>query len=175
MMILTEHAYFQWLRDRVEVPVPNGKSWEGLIGQLHSKEFVWVIPNDDNRLHDAVDLRREFSYEYEVDTRQLMLEIPISVLEVIIALSVRIEFQVDGRAGQWAWTLIDNLGLAKFVDPVSPRMSELIDDTLDTFIWRNYKPSGEGGLFPLKNPHTDQRKVELWYQMHAWLAENFTL
>lgn len=175
MTILIEHTYFQWLRDRIETPFANGKTHEGLLGQLHSKEFVWVIPNDDNRLHDAAELRQEFSYEYEVDTRQLLLEVPISVLEVIVALSVRMEFQVDGGAAKWAWTLIENMDLAGFVDPVTPRMAELIDDKLDTFIWRNYSPSGEGGLFPLKNPHTDQRKVELWYQMHAWLAENFEL
>lgn len=173
MTILIEHAYFQWLRDRVNVF--NGKSYDGLLGQLHTKEFVWVLPNDDNRLHDAADLRQEFAYEYEVDTRQLLLEVPLSVLEVIIALSIRLEFQVDGEAPRWAWTLIENLGLEKFVDPVSVRMSELIDDNLDTFIWRNYKPSGKGGLFPLKHPHTDQKKVEIWYQMHAWIAENFNL
>lgn len=175
MTILIEHTYFQWLRDRVEVPFADGKSYEGLLGQLHTKEFVWVIPNDDNRLHDAADLRQQFAYDYEVDTRQLLLSVPISVLEVIIALSVRIEFQVDGKASHWAWVLIDNLGLGRFVDPVTPRMAELIDDTLDTFIWRNYKPNGKGGLFPLKHPHTDQTKVEIWYQMHAWLAENFEL
>lgn len=174
MTILIEHTYFQWLRDRVETPAGN-KSWEGLLGQLHTKEFVWTVPNDDNRLHDAADLRTQFAYDYEVDVRDLYLSLPLSVLEVIVALSVRIEFQVDGNARQWAWTLIENLGLTDYVDPVSPRMSELIDDTLEVFIYRNYKPSGEGGLFPLKYPRTDQRKVELWYQMHAWLAENFNI
>jgi len=175
MTILTEQTYFQWLRDRVHTPATSSKTWEGLLAQLHAKEFVWTVPNDDNRLHDAADLRKEFSHEYDLDVSELYLEVPLSVLEIIVALSVRIEFQVDGNAHKWAWTLIENLGLADFVDPVSPRMSELIDDKLENFIWRNYSPSGEGGLFPLKYPRTDQRKVELWYQMHAWIAENFEL
>lgn len=175
MTTLTEHAYFKWLRNRVATPNKNGKSWEGLLGQLHTKEFVWTVPNDDNRLHDAADLRTEFSYECEADVRELHLTVPLSVLEIIVALSVRMQFQIDGDARRWAWTLIENLDLVDYVDPVSPRMSELIDDTLEVFIWRNYKPSGEGGLFPLKHPNTDQRQVELWYQMHAWLSENFQL
>jgi len=175
MTILIELTYFQWLRNKIVTPQDTGKTWEGLLGQLHTKEFVWVIPNDDNRIHDAADLRTQFSYETELDVREINLNIPVSVLEVIIALSARIEFQVDGDARQWAWTLIENLDLAKYVDPVSPRMAELIDDRLEEFIWRNYSPSGDGGMFPLKHPPEDQTKVELWYQMHAWIDENIQI
>ena len=176
MTILIEQTYFQWLRDHVETPHRrNGLTWEGLLAQLHSKEFVWTVPNDDNRLHDAADMRQEFSHEYEVDTSELLLTVPISVLEIIVVLSRHIEFQIDGKARQWAWQLIENMGLGKYSDPVSPRMSDLIDDHLEVFIWRNYPPNGEGGLFPLKLPPEDQRRVELWFQMHAWIDENYAI
>jgi hypothetical protein len=38
---------------------------------------------------------------------------------------------------------------------------------------REYFPSGKGGLFPLENPREDQTKVEIWYQMHAYVMENY--
>jgi hypothetical protein len=37
---------------------------------------------------------------------------------------------------------------------------------------RLYTTSGYGGLFPLEEPKEDQRKVEIWYQMMAYLGEN---
>jgi hypothetical protein len=146
-----------------------------LLAQLHSKEFVWTIPNDDNRLHDAADMRQQFSEEYEVDPRELLLTVPISVLEIIVVLSRKIEFNLEGNSREWAWVLIKNMDLDRYSDPVTPRMSDLIDDALETFIWRNYSPSGEGGLFPLRNPPENQTRVELWYQMHAWMDENYEI
>ncbi len=47
-----------------------------------------------------------------------------------------------------------------------------IDDILERLIWRQYQEDGQGGFFPLAWPEQDQREVELWYQMNAYLAEN---
>jgi hypothetical protein len=33
--------------------------------------------------------------------------------------------------------------------------------------------NGTGGLFPLKMPKVNQRRVEIWYQMSAFIEENF--
>jgi len=38
-------------------------------------------------------------------------------------------------------------------------------------IWRDYHADGRGGFFPLTNPDTDQTKVEIWYQMNAYVTE----
>jgi hypothetical protein len=37
---------------------------------------------------------------------------------------------------------------------------------------RTYSKLGKGGLFPLRSSAYDQRKVELWYQMAAFMTEN---
>ena len=46
------------------------------------------------------------------------------------------------------------------------------DGGLDGFINRQYEANGEGGLFPLKGVCEDQREVEIWYQMNAYLYEH---
>ena len=33
--------------------------------------------------------------------------------------------------------------------------------------------NGTGGLFPLKRPRVNQRRVEVWYQMSEYLMENY--
>jgi hypothetical protein len=134
---------------------------------MHSLEFVWTVPNDDNRVADGMELREEF---LNGRRRRLNPE-GVSILEVLIALSRRLEFQADGDADVWAWKLIKNLRLNKMSDPVSENDAERIDDILDTLVWRTYRRNGEGGFFPLRSSLEDQTKVEVWYQMHAYIRE----
>lgn len=170
-----EEAYFRWLCDRVNIG--NGKTYDDLLGQIHTKEFVWMVPNDDNRLEDCVDLRRSFlngNAIPDLNERETMLLMgvpPISVLEILIGLSERLSFMAEGRPEDWAWRLIENLELHKMHDPVSPRKAEIIDDILEVLIWRQYNFEGVGGFFPLTSSEEDQAKLELWYQMAVWLEQ----
>jgi hypothetical protein len=157
-------AYLGWLGSQVRVD--NYKSYQGLYANLLAKEFVWLIPNDDNRIADGLEVRQEFQGETGV-----RIEGPCSVFEVIIGLSRRLEFMAGGEASGWAWQLICNLELHKQQDPVGPRKAIKIDGILETLIWRNYDPDGTGGFFPLAWPEADQKKVEIWYQMSAYVEE----
>lgn len=171
-----EEVYFTWLTDRVTFNHgrSSGLTYTDLMGQLHTKEFVWTVPNDDNRLEDAMALRHQFLDETGITTPgDLLIGVPpLSVLEVILGLSLRCAFNGGGYPPDWAWKLIENLDLHYMSDPVTPKKQEKIDDILETFIWRQYEPDGTGGLFPLAHPREDQRKVELWYQMNAYLDEH---
>lgn len=171
-----DKIYFEWLTEHVNFNNgrPGGRTYVDLMGQLHSKEFVWIVPNDDNRLEDAVALRHEFLHDAGITNYPeefVLNEPPLSVLEVIISLSRRCAFADDGDARNWAWKLIENLELSGLSDPVSRRKQDVIDDILDRFIWRQYETDGRGGLFPLKHPENNQREIELWYQMNAYLDE----
>jgi hypothetical protein len=42
---------------------------------------------------------------------------------------------------------------------------------MERCVWRTYEPNGVGGFFPLENPNEDQREVELWYQMSAYVDD----
>ena len=48
----------------------------------------------------------------------------------------------------------------------------LINEAFQMINERSYAFDGYGGLFPLRKPHQDQRNIEIWYQMQAYLMEN---
>lgn len=170
-----EQEYFTWLCNHVNIAYgrPTDKTYFQLLELLHSKEFVWVVANDDNRIDDAMDLRHLFFNETRIgDPKNMFMGIPpISVLEVIVGLSQRLGFLDGGGPGDWAWRLIENLDLHKMWDPLGTRKIETIEDKLDVLIHRQYEPDGNGGLFPLAFPDRNQRKEELWHQMNSYLAE----
>lgn len=161
----TESNYFAWLRDRVQEDGHPRNTYSDLFRMLYDTEFVWIIPNDDNRVMDGLDLRVEFFKSQEPLTR------PCSVLEVLVALSRRLAWLAEGSAEGWAWQLLCNLELHPFRDPISQRKEKQVEELLYALIWRTYSPDGTGGFFPLTWPNGDQTQIEIWYQMHAYVKE----
>jgi hypothetical protein len=165
-------AYLHWLEQQVrEGSTHQKKTYIDLMEVMHAKEFVWQVPNDDNRIADALDLRREFISDgnhHRLAPDELG---PVSFLEVLIALSRRLSFQAGGNAEGWAWQFLCNLELHRMPDPLSRYKARRADEIMDTVIWRNYAPDGTGGFFPLAFAEEDQRKVEIWYQMAAYVRE----
>jgi hypothetical protein len=170
-----DEIYFKWLYSQVaslRLKNPSRTYWSLLL-DLFKKEFEWFVPNDDNRKEDGRDLRHEFVELHEIDDPDLeWLGLPCSMLEMMIGLSRRLSFEADGEPRDWFWHLVENLDLHKYNDKnYDDRGRDNIDRALDIVIWRRYSASGRGGLFPLKNPQSDQREVEVWYQLSAYLNE----
>jgi len=160
------YQYYEWLILQVEIP--NDKTYFELFERMHNFEFAWTVPNDNNRKQDAIDLRREFAKER---VSEIVLG-TATLLEVLIALSRRTTFTVgDRNAPRWAWILLKNLGLHKAFDPFRGGRGQKVDEILYNLVWRLYEPNGKGGFFPLKHPKEDQTKVEIWYQMQAYVIE----
>lgn len=175
MDALVEERYFEWLYSQVANPDLRNKyrSHWSLAKQLHKKEFVWIVPNDDNRVADGKDLRRYFVDEVGGGyPSQEWFEQGCSMLEMLIALSHRLAFETDDEPRIWFWHLIATLDLEQYNDrDYNEEAERRIDEALERVIWRTYAPDGRGGLFPLRDPKEDQRKVELWYQLSAYLLE----
>lgn len=154
--------YFHWLVSQIHNP--TDKTYFDLFERLHVTEFVWMVPNDDNRVGDGLDLRREWD--------NVMVGKSASVLEVIVALSQRTAF-IAGRqdAPHWAWKLLKNVGLTRMSDPLTENKADKVEQILEDLIWRTYRPNGQGGFFPLKNPQEDQTKIEIWYQLNEYVME----
>jgi hypothetical protein len=125
------------------------------------------VQHDENRIADARYLREEFS-EGAAFTPSMEA---VSVLEVLIGLSRRLEFLTSWPADTWAWKLLKNLHLHSMYDPLTHRKADILDQTIASLIWRTYESNGQGGLFPLKHPEEDQRRIEIWYQMNAYVIE----
>jgi hypothetical protein len=168
-----DELYLQWLYGKVASPrarSPRRTYWS-LLRQLYMKEFVWFIPNDDNRVEDGRDLRFEFAQECNLPDLDVNWQgLGCSLLEMLIALSRRLAFEAEGEAHIWFWHLLRNLGLSDYND-ATPGDPEDVEEVLDTLIWRTYSYDGRGGLFPLERAETDQRETEIWYQLNAYLLD----
>lgn len=168
-----EEVYFNWLYQKmasVAWPTPSLTYWT-LFRDLHSIEFVWLVPGDDNRAEDGLDIRKEFITISHFDQDPPWMNIGCSILEMLIAFSRRAEFQTELSAREWFWIFMANLGLDELNDAI-PNISLDIAEIVDRFVWRTYHRDGSGGgLFPLDNAEHDQRKLEVWYQFCEYLVD----
>jgi len=164
--------YLQWLEPQIRDEFVNrGATYRHMLECMFDKDYVWLVPNDDNRLQDGLDLRAEFCFSHNVQPDHVLTHKPSSFLEVLIGLSRRLAFVAGGTPQGWAWQLIVNLELPNMTDPLSRYKVRKLNDIMDTTIFRTYQPNGLGGFFRLSWPERDMRKVELWYQMAAYISE----
>lgn len=171
------NQYFNWMYHLV-INRYSKLSYRKLFVRLHSTEFIYSIPMDDNRAEDGVELRYRFGREqqYSDTTIASLLDTgPCSILEMMIALSIRCEEHImddpdiGNRTGQWFWHMIINLGLDSMDDTKFDR--EYVDFVLKRLIERRYERDGKGGLFIVSNSRRDMRSVDIWYQMCWYLDE----
>lgn len=163
-----EVLYFNWLC--AKVLIQGNKNYYDLMQILYSTEFVWIVPGDENREEDGLELRQDFLRETQLDYDPGWFSEPCSVLEVLIAFAHRASFQTDLPEYDWFWHFLTNLKLNEY-RRISKRDIPEIEEILYVFIWRTYDAYGDGGLFPLRTPKEDQRKVELWYQFFEYLED----
>lgn len=169
-----EKEYFEWLYEFIcNGRFSKNNSYDKLLAYLHSVDFTYILPKDANRFEDGKDLRCRFMYHNDLDEDILdYLDGPCSVLEMMIALSIRCEEIMDDpsvgdRTRQWFWKMIVNLGLGSMTDRCFK--SSYVDDVVMRFLDRKYEPDGRGGLFWVKNCDNDMRKFEIWIQMLWYL------
>lgn len=167
-----DELYFEWLYGQissVKLKNPSRTYWN-LFRILFKKEFIWWVPNDDNRVEDGKDLRYEFLEDAKESATVDWLDLGCSMLELFIGLSRRLAFETNAEPAEWFWELLENLDLRQYNDRVIVPCDE-VEAALDKVIWRTYKRNGSGGLFPLKRARQDQREVELWYQLGEYILE----
>lgn len=182
-----EEQYFRWLYSQVGF-INNPDPHYGYIllaEQLHKKEFIWTVPNDDNRAEEGRRLRDEFLEQAPLRKNDWFgrsrdvdswLNEPCSMLELLIVLSRQLAFQtyIDGvtnLAGDWFYQLLENLNIRISDEVYNEHLAHEINDALEVVINRTYSSDGQGGLFPVSNPQKDFRNVELWFQMSSYVLE----
>lgn len=172
-----DERYFHWLYNKVAYvrETDPSKTYWGLFYILHTTEFEWFIPNDDNRVEDGKALREE--YVQGEDVSEIWMSEGCSIFEFLIAVARRMGFQLDLPSDIFFWELLINLNLADGFDDSAMTFEKrrYVDDVLTRLVERKYEPNGVGGIFPLMNPPADQRRVEVWYQMSAYLMERIHL
>lgn len=170
--------YFKWLTSRVDTDEYPVKDYKYLLNHLHSVFFISVIEMDENREADGIDLRYRFGYETDVDPERIHQYIdtrPCTVLELMIALAIRVEEHimydedVGDRTGKWFWDMIESLGLEYMTNDNYD--ADKVSKVIERFIHRKYRKNGEGGLVTLPGCPHDLRQVEIWYQMQWYLND----
>lgn len=172
-----DERYLTWLCDMVGMNDGRNpeKTFLLLAAQMHQVAFDDSTPNDHNRALDGQDLRREFSEQTGVPLANDWLDLDCSMLEMILALSRRLTLHTDWSLRDAFWRLMYNIELDKYHDDrYHDGVADAVDYTMRTINDRTYGHNGRGGLFPLRESPVDQRGVEIWYQMSAYLQENYT-
>lgn len=165
-----EKDYFEWMVELVcENRFDNSISFRKLLQHLHNTKFTYTIRKDSGREEDGVNLRYKYLYDSGYGLPGDRTNKHCSMLEMLIALSIRCEVDImdnpayGDRTTQWFWMMIVNLGLGEMTDD---RFDEqYVSETLARFLKRKYEPNGKGGLFVIHDCDYDLRYVELWTQM----------
>lgn len=165
--------YFNWMYDRVCGDSYRAHiSYRKLLKYLYDRDFVFINRMDENRAIDGVDLR----YRHNEETARELADKPCSVLEMMVALSIRCENDImadverGDRTSKWFWSMIGNLRLHEMSDDhFNIRM---VRHRIDILLRREYKPDGTGGLFTVKHCKYDLTNIEIWYQMN-WYLNSF--
>lgn len=176
-----EYEYVNWMYSLVcNEDYTKKLSYRKLLKFLHSVDFTYLIETDGNRFEDGIELRYKFGYENNYDISMISKYLdcrPCSVLEMMIALAIRLEEhimddpEVGNRTGQWFWNMIVNLGLGSMNDS---RFNKLyVQNIIHKFLEREYQPNGKGGLFTIEDCHYNLREIEIWYQA-CWYLDNIT-
>lgn len=168
-----DDRYLTWLAKQVAdfPPRKSSKTYWNLFRQLYRKEFTWFIPNDENRAQDGIELRYEWAHQTRGPAPDHnWMQLGCSFLEMLIGLSRRMAFEIDGDPKECFWLLLDNLGFSEFHDK-SRYSTSFVDRRVHVVLDRTYDHLGNGGLFPLKYSDHDQRRVEIWYQLCEYLLQ----
>lgn len=173
------NAYFDWMYQLVcDDEYSRGLSYRKLLSLLHDTDFTYTIALDGNRYDDGIDLRYRFGNEQGYRDNMIASYLdnrPCSVLEMIIALAIRLEEHImddpdiGNRTGQWFWDMIVSLGLGSMDDSKFDKAYAI--DVIRRFLNRDYEQDGKGGLFTIEHCRYDMRDIEIWYQAN-WYLDN---
>ena len=170
-MDVYQKRYLQWLYNFIG----NYSGYTKLLEYLYQVDYIWIIPMDENRANDGLNLRNRFCDLYHLDGSQLeniFGSKPCSMLEMMIALSIRIEDDFMGTENsnnipRWFWSMIHSLGLQFNRDEHFSQ--EKADSIILQFIEHRYSSDGRGSLFYVPMRNVDFRNLQIWDQMNQWL------
>ena len=174
-LINAERAYRDWLIDNVN---DMDHDYTHLLRELFTIEFYSLVKYDEDRGMDGMALREEWATVMEYNGS---LDFGVAnVLEVLIGISKRIEFQLFGTQyfDEWDyvnifWELIDNLGFSEMFGDISRYTFDEIRQNVTHFLDRDYFRHKNGNIFKFKNEPKDLRKLNIWTQMGLFIREKW--
>lgn len=171
-----EDLYSEWLVNQVNVI--EDRDYTDLLYELYNIEFYSLVKYDEDRGADGLMLREYWAdsigFKGSLDFRNA------TVLEVLIGIAKRIEFQLFGSQyiDEWDykkifWDLIWNLGLEECSGTLSDYDYDKIDEIVTLFLERKYFRHKKCNIFDIENDPRDMRKLNIWTQMGLYIREKW--
>lgn len=174
-----EYWYFAYLKSFIDGDSLEKIDYSMLLTTLFRREFVPTVYGDTDRSADGIMLRKKYKDmdddPYDRYRGDVLDGKPCSMLEMMVALSVKCEEGIAGEPGEfdsarWFWGMIDSLGLSEMKD--DDYSTFYVEHILDKFANHSYKRNGEGGLFRIDGVG-DVRKMSIWKQMCLYLDHQY--
>jgi hypothetical protein len=171
-----KNLYFSWMASLAIVSPTERSDYSHLLNALYDTKFYFTIPLDENRYVDGLDLRYRFGYSHNISKEQIMDTLDTrecSMLEMMVALALRCEEHImydpdlENQLSNWFSDMLQSLKLENMTN--NNFDIDWVTYRLDCLLKHEYEPNGSGGLFTIRNPRQDLRKVEIWYQMCWYL------
>lgn len=151
--------------------------YANLFAILHNIEFTYVIERDENRADAGIELRDDYEIpDCYIEFEDEFFDQNCSVLEMLLALSIRVDDEFIGDPAEehpevFFMEMIKNLGLDKFIG--NQYREDDVIKIIDRWLDRKFDSDGRGSPFPVRYSHRDQRGVEIWDQMNAYISEHY--
>ena len=174
-MTSTSREYRDWLISLVN---DRTNDYTQLLRELYSIEFYALVNYDEDRGKDGLMLREEWA---EGSRFKGSLDFGVAnVLEVLIGIAKRMEFQLFGSryCDDWDyvdifWDLIDNLGLGHVFGDVSRDVFDEISQNVTHFLNREYFRHKKGNIFVFENSPKNLQNLNIWSQMAIYMREKW--
>ena len=164
-------GYFNWMVNAIDDG--RGSEYTSLLAFLNNVPYTFILLMDENRLIDGYDMRSHYVYETGLNDIPGD-EVPVSVLEVMVALVLRIDKEYTGDYGNNApvffWSMVKNLNLLSMSNDIFDM--DYVMHRVEIWLTGNYEPNGRGGLFTVDWYDGDLRQIDIWYQAMWWLETN---
>lgn len=167
--------YGDWL---VKLVGFERKGYDNLMELMHMTPFTYSIERDRNRAEDGKYIRGQFFDEIGVAYDDIFDRYDASVLEVLVALAIRLDNEYIGDPGECHpeeifWEILSNLG---FNTPKARNAHFRMNYCYEILVYwmeRRYDRRGVGGIFPMRKTRRDQKQLELWGQAMEYVSENY--
>lgn len=128
-------------------------------------DFVWYIPEDEDRTIQALRMRDEYCYETGMPSPR---QAPASFLEVFVSITDTLTAMLYQDRESFTKSILLNMGARSYSDDGRPP-SEIHEEALniaERVMYRTYSRNGTGGLFRI--PGMDTLEMSLTTQMIKW-------
>lgn len=128
-------------------------------------DFVWYIPEDEDKAIQALRMRDEYCYETGMSSPR---QAPASFLEVFVSITDTLTAMLYQDREEFTKSILLNVGARSYSDDVR-LPSEIHDCALDIaerVMYRTYGRNGSGGLFRI--PGANILETPLTTQMIMW-------